>query len=360
MNAQRRLGLVLGGCLVMAGCTGQASPEQMDTQARVPVVTVLAVAGSVSASLELTGQLAPAPGADFLLAAPDAGRLTELPRGEGDRVARGEVLARLDAPAVALEVRIRQAEQGRTLARVTAARAALARAALLFERGVGARRDVEEATREVSDAEGASAQADAALTSANSVARQLEVRAPFDGVVVHRAHNVGDQVTAGDLILRFVDPSRLEVVAMVPVADLARLHAGARGRLTAPAAQAATAVTVAALPTLVDPASTAAPVRLHLDHPLGLPIGSPVGLSMTTETHAGVVLVPVAAIRRDDTQASVFVVSDGTAHRHVVDTGLSDGRRTELRSGVAIGEAVIVQGHTGLPDDAAVNPTAAP
>ena len=51
------------------------------------------------------------------------------------------------------------------------------------------------------------------------------------------------------------------------------------------------------------------------------------------------------------------MASDGKAARREVKTGLSDGARTEILSGVSAGDQVIVEGQAGLPDGAAITTT---
>ncbi len=101
----------------------------------------------------------------------------------------------------------------------------------LFDRGVAARKEVEDADRAVADAQAALAQAEAARAAANLVAARSVVRATFDGVVAKRYHNPGDLVepVSADPVLRVIDPRRLEVVASVPLAD-SRAHRRRRGR----------------------------------------------------------------------------------------------------------------------------------
>ena len=56
--------------------------------------------------------------------------------------------------------------------------------------------------------------------------QQVPVSAPADGVVAAVLVTEGSSLTAGQTILRIVDPSRLRVTALVNEADVARVHAG--------------------------------------------------------------------------------------------------------------------------------------
>jgi multidrug efflux pump subunit AcrA (membrane-fusion protein) len=71
--------------------------------------------------------------------------------------------------------------------------------------------------------------------------------------------------------------------------------------------------------------------------------------------HAGVVLVPPAAVVREGETAIVMTVGpDAKAHRHEVEVGVTTHDAVEIRTGIKAGDRVIVRGHNGLPDGAAV------
>jgi multidrug efflux pump subunit AcrA (membrane-fusion protein) len=62
-------------------------------------------------------------------------------------------------------------------------------------------------------------------------------------------------------------------------------------------------------------------------------------------------VVPASAvISLDEGARAVFVVDSGRAVRRRIETGLDDGRRVQLRSGVRPGEEVVVAGQAKLED----------
>ena len=120
------------------------------------------------------------------------------------------------------------------------------------------------------------AQARAALRSAETVAARATVRAEFDGIVARRLHNPGDLVeaTAADVVLRVIDPHRLELIAAVSISDAPRVAVGATAHLSGELmAGPSPAITVIAGPTAVDPGAATVPVRLALRGLTGVPVG---------------------------------------------------------------------------------------
>ena len=342
--------------VVALGCKKETI-EQVDSEIVVAVKTVQAARGDVRRELHATGQVSPAPGAELVVVAPEPARVAEVPKAEGERVVRGDVLVRFEIPSSVAEVQRQQAEIVRTEALLDHAKAAQGRSRDLFDRGIVARRDVEDATRSVADAEAALAQARVALAAAQALAGRATVLAPFDGVVAKRFHNSGDLVesTASDPVLRVVDPSRLEVVAAVPLADALRIEEGRSARVVgAPFETAGVRMKVLARPFVVEPGAATVQVRLGFVGSVVFPVGTPVQVDVDAEQHTNVVTVPLAAVVREGQETAVFVVTGDKAQRRPVRLGLSDRAQVEVIAGVNAGDLGIVDGQAGLPDDATV------
>lgn len=350
----RTLALALVSALaVTAGCAREA-PEEVASEAVVPVVAEPARLGDITAVVRATGTVTPAPGAELIVVAPEAARIGELPKAEGDRVAAGDLLVRFEIPTASADVARQRSEVARAQAQIANARAAQTRAKDLFERGIAARKEMEDADRDLAEAEAALAQAQAGVAAADAVAARSTVRAPFAGVVAKRSHNPGDVVeaSAGDPVLRLVDPRRMEVVAQVSIGDVARVTMGGAARL---AGVEGAALKVVSRPLAVDAATGAAPVRLAFTGALPrLAFGTPVQIEIDAGTRTGVVLVPVGAVVREGEETAVFVATGEKAVRRSVVLGASDDAHVEVVSGIAAGDLVITRGQAGLPDGAAI------
>src|SRR5262249_34361512 len=90
---------VLAGDLLAAACSGERK-EAVETEAKVPVTVAPPRRGALVAHIRATGPVDPAPGADWTVTAPQAARLAELPWATGDKVRKGAVLVRFDAPSL--------------------------------------------------------------------------------------------------------------------------------------------------------------------------------------------------------------------------------------------------------------------
>lgn len=350
-----RIAMLLVLAIATEGCN-RVAPEEVATQGVVPVVIATAQTGTIRGVVTASGVVAPAPGADFTVTPPEAARIAEMPKAEGDRVRRGELLVRFEIPSLTAGVASRHAAVEGAQARVAAATAAQARARDLFERGIGARKEMEDADRELAEARAMLAEAQASGGAAATLAGRTVVRAPFAGVVARRTKNPGDLVEPGaaEPVLRLIDPARLEVVASVPLADVLRVEIGAPGRaIVAP--DAAPRLRVLSRPAILQPDTSTAPVRLAFTGPSRLPVGTPLRVEIEAEAHENVVIVPIAAVVHEGEETFAMTAgSDGKAHRQAVTTGLANGEHVEISSGVKAGDSVIVRGQNGLPDGAAI------
>jgi RND family efflux transporter MFP subunit len=286
--------------------------------------------------------------------APEAARVAEMPKAEGDRVRRGDVLVRFEIPTLSADAARQRAEVGRAGARITNAQAARQRAHDLFDRGIAARKEVEDADRELADAEADLAGAQATRAAAETVAARTVVRAAFDGIVARRSHNPGDLVeaTAADAVLRVINPARLEVSASIPLGDVGRIAIGATARLAGNRGDMV--LTVASRPAAVEAGTASVPIRLTFVTPPALPVGAPVEVAIDAEEHRDVVVIPAAAIVREGEDTAVFIAAGDKAQRRAVTLGLADDMTVEVRSGIKPGDSVIVDGQAGLPDGATI------
>jgi RND family efflux transporter MFP subunit len=354
MHAWR--GFALASALVLAGCH-EAAPDETVTDTAVSVEVEPARTGAIREVIAATGIVTAPPGGELVVTAPEAARIVELPKGEGDRVRAGELLVRFEIPSLTAGASSGRAGIEQAEARVENAKAASARLAGLFDRGVAARKEVEDAERELRESQAALAQARSASGAANTLAGRLVVRARFAGVVAKRWHNPGDLVEPGpsDPILRIIDPAHLEITAAAPVGALARITVGAPARVADPGGGEPVAASVISRPAAVEAGSVTAPVRLRPAAAKALTAGMSVQVEILGPEHTGVVLISPAALVQDGTTSVVMTVGpDSKAHRHEVEVGVVTPDSVEIRKGIKAGDKVIVRGQNALPDGAAV------
>ena len=343
--------------LVAAGC-GRAKAPDETVESDAPVLVHVAKAGpaTVSVHVKAPGTTVSAPGAEIVITAPMQGRVAALPHGEGDRVKAGDLLVQFEIPSLAADLATRESALAQGKARVANAQAARDRLAGLLSRGIAARKEVDDAERDLAEAQAGVQEASAGLAAARQLQARQRVTAPFDGVVVRRLHNPGDLVdaSASDPILRFADPSRSEVEAMVSATAVPQIKAGEPAVVTG-AGGITWKATVARTPASIDTATSSARVRLTLDEAARPALGLPVEATIVIASQEAAVAVPAAAVVREGEKVSGYVVVDGKAVRRDAVTGLVSDETIEILKGATAGESVIVDGLDGLPDGAKVS-----
>ena len=342
------------GMLVTA-CT-KPGVEEVATTAAVPVTVQGVARATLEGIVSATGVVAAAPGADWTITAPEPARIVELPKAEGDRVKPGDLLVRFEIPSLSTDVSARHSEVQQAQARVENAQASVTRLTTLVEHGVAAQKELEDARRELAEAKAALTQAQSASQNAGVLASRTVVRARFPGVIARRAHNPGDMVeaTAADVILRVIDPSRLQVVASVAIPDLARVQVGRPVRIFVPGSDESESGKVLTRPAAVDPAGVSADVRIAFEGVTRLAAGTPVRTEIVAEQRPGAIAIPIEALLTEDDETFVMVASGDKAQKRKVAIGLRTPKQVEITSGLNAGDLVVVKGQQGLPDGASI------
>ena len=342
--------------LSLAACN-KAEPETVDTSGPLFVRAEPVRLDSIRSSVTVTGTVTPAPGADWTIAAPESGRVVEMPKAEGDLVKEGDLLARFEVPSLLAELAARQSEMTLATSRLDTAKSNATRLTALFERGIASQRESDDARRELMEAEAAIGQAMSGKLATEALAGRLVLKARFAGVVARRWHNPGDPVQAGDAdpVIRVIDPDRLEIVASIPAAQLSLVGPGRVARIFNPIDASLVDGTVVSIPPPIDAVTAASDVRVSFPKTAALAVGAVVQLEIMSDERQNVMVVPTSAVLHDGMDAYVMVAgTDGKAHRKSVVIGLVARERTQIASGLAVGEHVILVGPEPIPDGAAI------
>lgn len=268
----------------------------------------------------------------------------------GERVKRGQLLARLDDAAVKdafLSARstVRSAQTALELARRNAERTKR-----LAEAGAVSDRDLETAEWDVTNAEGTLADARARLSSAQDRLDDTQVRAPFDGIVSDRPADAGDVVQVGAALFSIVDPSRLRLEASVPAEQITRLTNGTEVEFSANGVDRRITGRIDRINPVVDPATRQ--VRIYVTIPnqdRSLVAGLFAEGRVATDTKRAVA-VPVNAIDSRGNSPTVHVVKSGRVDQTPVQLGVRDeaAELIEVLAGVADGDTVLLGSAQGI------------
>lgn len=157
---------------------------------------------------------------DTHLDAEIAGVIAAIEARVGDRVKRGQVVARVECEPYRIKV-------SRMQAALEAGRSSYAFAQRQFEnaRQLSQKRSISQEENDRREAEARTLKADvdrlsADLQAAAYDAGKCEIQSPIDAVIVERIASVGDYVVPGTPILRLLDDQNIEISAKVQEQDL--------------------------------------------------------------------------------------------------------------------------------------------
>jgi HlyD family secretion protein len=203
---------------------------------------------------------------------------------------------------------------------------------------------------EIDRVEAQKSEAQAAYSAAEDLLNQLNIRAPFDGVVYSLPVQQGAYLNPGDLVLQEADLSKVRVRAFVDEPDIGRLAPGDKIEVTWDALPERTwEGAVSVIPAVI---------KLHGSRNVGettcvvdnkdfklLPNVN-VGVTIITAEHRNVLTVPREAIHQDDDgKAYVYQIVNNELQRRQVQTSISNLTKVEVTGGLPE-NAVIALGPT--------------
>jgi RND family efflux transporter MFP subunit len=279
-----------------------------------------------------------------------AGAVTAIVRREGDRVRRGDILARVESGDVA--ARVAQAEAAAVAARAAEENARRMRDRLerLVPKQAASPRSLEDAVAGHEAAMAGVRAADEGVRAARVLLGYGQVRAPFDGVVVERRVEEGDTASPGMPMFVVEDTSRVRVDVAVPASTAGRVAEGMPVTvLVDGTAGAAREARVHEILPAADPTSRTITARVVLDNGDGAVRPGQFARVRSGDAVAAMDVAETAVMRRGSL-AGVFVVETGVARLRWIALGGSRDGRVEILSGLSSGEIVVVQPPSDLTD----------
>ena len=306
--------------------------------------------------LIVRGAVVASPNDDVKVSALVAGRVNAVPVAEGDTVKQGQVIAVLDRQPLIDQRRQASAAVEQAKAQVENARLNLQRNEQLYQRGIAAGKEVEDARTAMTAAQSMLEQARATLNTAERNIERASVRSPISGQVVKRMVSVGEQVdgTAAHPIVEIANLERVELAANVPAEYLSRVTLKMKASIMTDAyPDRMFDGTVIAIAPAVDPTTNAALVRIRITNAnRQLKVGVFAEARIALAEHANALVVPRAALVRDANGTAVYVVNGDLAERTGVGVGLEKPDVIEILSGVKEGDTVLTSSVYGLGEKA--------
>ena len=336
--------LALSSIAALPGCgVGEASSssaQEVRAATPVPVEVTYPIRDDIFATYRATTTIAS--DADAPVAARVAGEVVALLVEEGDRVAQGQVLARLDGERLRLEMLAAKAN-------LDQASQEYVRYTDLAERGL-----VSESMFDGLKYDVASLRATYELAKLNF--NYSQIRAPIAGVVSSRNVKLGQNINANDIAFRITDTSELIAYLQIPQAELLKFSAGHSASLQVDSMPDTDfAAMIARISPTIDTRNGTFRATAFISNSEGhLVPGMFARFTIAYEKHEDALLIPTDAVVEEDEEMTVYVVADGQVARRIIETGISSGDQVEILSGLEDNDQIVVVGHSGLRDGSKV------
>ena len=319
--------------------TVTVGPENIALVRQQQVTSGPVISGSLAAEREAT------------LRAQTAGSVLQTLVDQGTRVRKGQLLARLDDTAI--QDQYLSARSGVATAQTSyeVAQREAERARKLEAGGAIAQRDLEQANRALSAASSAVADARARLAVAQKQLENTRITAPFDGIVSEKQASAGDVASPGTAIYTVVDPSSMRLEASVPAEQLADVRVGLPVSFTVSGYQDRT---FTGRVTRINP--TADPVTRQVRLVVSIPNAGNTLVAglfaegrVSSETTSAAML-PLSAVDQRGATPHVMRLRKGVVESANVQLGIIDqaAETVEIRSGLAVGDTVLVGAAQGI------------
>lgn len=396
---------LLGITCLLSGCD-RKPPATVEVVR--PVKTIIVVQGDDTHSRTFPGVVEATKNAELAFQVP--GVIIEFPVKEGDKVAKGDVIARLrpdefEARLKTLQGELDQARANlrallagqrpeeimRLESQVRAADARLANAQIEYNRAARLLRtnaisksdyDLAQTAYRVAQEEHESARQ---VLEKGSIAREEDIeakeaavrglegrvveaklrlddttlRAPYDGVIAQRFVEANQNVREKAPIVRFQDAQELDIVVDVPETVMANVR---RSDIVETVAEFSSApglrfpLQIREVAQNADPATQTFKVRAAMRAPTEVNIlpgmTAQVNLSYRRSSILGDrILVPVTSVFKDDSgKQVVWIVKEGVVSARPIKLGEAVGNELEIIEGVEPGEQIVVAGVTLIRD----------
>jgi RND family efflux transporter MFP subunit len=394
---------VMAAAYLTSACS-KHEPVQAGTPkpADVPTVAVAKVSTEdLSHGLVLTAEFKPFQEVDVM--AKIAGFVKQINVDVGDRVKQGQLLATLEIPEMADDLRRADAAVVRARAEVTraqdeqrSAESVHSIAHLSFQRistvaekkpGLVAQQEIDEAQSRDLVTEAQVSAAKSALAAAqeqvnvNSADTQkvktlmdyTRVIAPFAGVITRRYADTGSMIQAGTAsqtqampVVKLSENSLLRLILPVPESAVPTVHIGQQVEVRVPTLNRSFPGRVARFVEKVSVATRTMDTEVDVANPsLILIPGMYAEVNLTLDRRDKVLAVPVMAVDRANSDSEpgaaqtgevLIVTPNNRVEKRKVTLGIESSNNVEIRSGLNEGDSVVLTGRAALQPGQEVRP----
>jgi RND family efflux transporter MFP subunit len=301
-----------------------------------------------------------------------AGRIDSLPVKLGDRVNKGQLIAKIEDRE--LQQQVKQVEQNVLVNNATVTqresdlqlrKTTLERQKSLLAQGLATRQTVEDSDAAYSSAVAAVELAKAQLGQTQARLEELKITlsntnilSPVDGFIGRRNLDQGAFAGANTPIVSVVDIRTVRLISNLVEKDFKRVKSGVTALIEVDAFPGEQFTgSVSRVAPVFDSATRTASMEIEVPNPgYRLKPGMFARVRLTVDRRPDALTVPRNAVVDSEGKRGVFLVDGQTAKFQPVTTGLQDNERIEILEGLKEGTRVITTGALALRDGDRITP----
>jgi RND family efflux transporter MFP subunit len=345
----RRLAL-LGVAAAFAGCRGEAAIEDKEVVRPVKVATVFVA--PQARTFTYSGVVRPRIESNIGFRV--GGKIVERAVNVGDRVAVGQVIARLDDTDLKLAESSATAAVAAARTRRDVARDSLERAKPLLAKQFISQAGYDIRLNEFDAAASALESAEAQLRQAANATSYATLKADKAGIVTVVMGEPGQVVSAGQPVIALAEAGEVEVAIGVPEQDAGRLAVGEGASISLWAGQGKSAEgRIREIAGQADAASRTYAVRVAVGNPpQAMRLGMTATVAIRIDGEGPAMVVPLTALTEVEGVPAVFVVDTEkrTVRRTPVRVAGTTSEGVEVAGGLEPGDMVVTGGVQFLRD----------
>ncbi len=272
---------------------------------------------------------------ELLLSSELPGRIEELSVHLGDQVKEGQVIARID-------FRTQRAQLRQIRAQLELAQSSHRRLKELLKEEMATQQQVDQASSQVT-------QSRAGLELARIQWSKSVIKAPLSGLVTLKRVERGEYVMPGAPLLKIMDHSKIMVMAQVPEQQIAELKKGMKVHIKIGSLERSFEGEINVLIPSGHPESHTYEIRVELDNPeREILVGMAAELKILSQSHEEAVVIAQDQLLFSGGERVAYLFDGGRARRPVLELGPPEGDRILVRSGLSLGERLIISSQSSL------------
>jgi membrane fusion protein, multidrug efflux system len=335
-------GAVLAAALLLSACSKPAPTEE---PVRAVKVSTVGLADMQSGS-EFSGEVRPR--VESRLGFRVAGKLVRRPVELGQTVKAGQLLAQLDPQDYQLAANAARAQLGAAATNRDLAAADFKRFKELREQNFISGAELERREASLKAAQAQLDQAQAQMSSQGNQTAYTTLVADVAGVVTAISAEPGQVVAAGTPVVQIAQDGQRDVVFAVPEDKVAMMQRGSAVDVKVWASKTVLKATVREVAASADPVTRTYVVKVALEGPDTLPLGSTVSVVPQALDRSGVKVIklPTSALVQSGKATAVWVVEPATmtVKLQPIDVATADGNAVVVASGLQPGMQVVTAG----------------